>query len=127
MVLRPLLQSLRRLNEQFRLLKIGKLEMAIEENREKKQVLANLMENGYLEPALFSKESNELAAEADVLLREKDKLMRSVNGDMVKIEELQQQLRFISKGTMMTEVGDEIFLSFVEQITVLARKEVFMI
>ena len=101
--------------------------MAIEENREKKQVLANLMENGYLEPALFSKESNELAAEADVLLREKDKLMRSVNGDMVKIEELQQQLRFISKGTMMTEVGDEIFLSFVEQITVLARKEVFMI
>lgn len=43
---------------------------------------------------------------------------------MVKIEELQRLLRFTSKGTMMTEFDDEIFLSFVERITVLSRKEV---
>ena len=50
--------------------------------------------------------------------------MRSVNGDMVKIAELQRLLRFTSKGTMMTEFDDKIFLSFVERITVLSRKEV---
>lgn len=124
MVLRPLLQSLRGLNDQSRLLKIEELETAIEKNREQKQVLTNLMASGYLEPALFNKESNELAAEAEALRQEKDGLMRSVNGDMVKIEELQRLLRFTSKGTMMTEFDDEIFLSFVERITVLSRKEV---
>ena len=123
-VLRPLLQSLRGLNDQSRLLKIEELETAIEKNREQKQVLTNLMASGYLEPALFNKESNELAAEAEALRQEKDGLMRSVNGDMVKIEELQRLLRFTSKGTMMTEFDDEIFLSFVERITVLSRKEV---
>ncbi len=124
MVLRPLLQSLRGLNDQSRLLKIEELETAIEKNREQKQVLTNLMASGYLEPALFNKESNELAAEAEALRQEKDGLMRSVNGDMVKIEELQRLLRFTSKGTMMTEFDDEIFLSFAERITVLSRKEV---
>ena len=89
MVLRPLLQSLRGLNDQSRLLKIEELETAIEKNREQKQVLTNLMASGYLEPALFNKESNELAAEAEAL-----------------------------------EFDDEIFLSFVERITVLSRKEV---
>ena len=108
MVLRPLLQSLRGLNAQSRLLKIEELETAIEKNREQKQVLTNLMASGYLEPALFNKESNELAAEAEALRQEKDGLMRSVNGDMVKIEELQRLLRFTSKGTMMTEFDDEI-------------------
>ena len=100
MVLRPLLQSLRGLNDQSRLLKIEELETAIEKNREQKQVLTNLMAGGYLEPALFNKESNELAAEAEALRQEKDGLMRSA------------------------EFDDEIFLSFVERITVLSRKEV---
>src|SRR5699024_12248891 len=56
--------------------------------------------------------------------QEKEGLMRSVNGDMVKVEELQRLLRFTSKGTMLTEFDDAIFLSFVERITVLSRKEV---
>ena len=124
MVLRPLLQSLRGLNDQSRLLKIEELETAIEKNRDQKQVLTNLMASGYLEPALFNKESNELAAEEDTLRQEKDGLMRSVNGDMVKIEELQRLLRFVSKGTMLTEFDDKTFLSFAERITVLSRKEV---
>lgn len=106
------------------LLKIEELETAIEKNREQKQVLTNLMASGYLEPALFNKEINELAAEAEALLQEKEGLMRSVNGDMVKVEELQRLLRFTSKGTMLTEFEDAVFLSFVERITVLSRKEV---
>ena len=106
------------------MLKIEELETAIEKNREQKQVLTNLMASGYLEPAHFNKESNELAAEAEALRQEKDGLMRSVNGDMVKAEELQRLLRFTSKGIMLTEFDDETFLSFVERITVLSRKEV---
>ena len=84
------------------------------------------MAGGYLEPALFNKESNEPAAEVDALRQEKDGLMRSVNGDMVKIGELQLLLRFVSKESMMIEFDDDIFLSFVEQITVLSRKELVL-
>lgn len=124
MVLRPLLQSLRKANDSSRLLQIEELETAIEKNREQKQVLTNLMASGYLEPVLFNEESNELAAEAEALRREKEGLMRSVNGDMVKTEELQRLLKFVSKGNMLTEFDDEIFLSFVERIAVLSRKEV---
>ena len=84
LVLRPLLQSLRGLNDQSRLLKIEELETAIEKNREQKQVLTNLMASGYLEPALFNKESNEHCSGSGSPAAGKDGLMRSVNGDMVK-------------------------------------------
>lgn len=87
-------------------------------------MLTNLMASGYLEPALFNKESNTLAAEADALRQEKDSLMHSINGDMVKVEELQRLIKFVSKGTMLTEFDDEVFLSFVERVIVQTRTEV---
>lgn len=60
-VLRPLLQSLRGVNDKAQLLKMQELEAQIEKNMEQRQVLTSLMAGGYLEPALFSKESNVLA------------------------------------------------------------------
>ncbi len=45
-------------------------------------MLTNLMAGDYLEPALFNKENNALAAEVETLRQEKDSLIRSVNGDM---------------------------------------------
>ena len=124
MILRPLLQCLRGLNDKARLLKIEVLETAIEKNMEQRQVLTNLMVSGYLEPALFNKESNTLTVEADTLRQEKDSLVHSINGDIAKIEELQKLMKFVSKGAMQTEFIDEVFLSFVDQITVQARTEV---
>lgn len=124
MVLRPLLQSLRGLNDKERLLRIEELETAIEKNMEQRQVLTNLMASGYLEPALFNKEGNALAAETDALRQEKDGLMHSINGDMVKVEELQRLIKFVSKEAMLTEFDDEVFLSFVERVTVWTRTEV---
>lgn len=124
LVLRPLLQSLRGLDDKARLLKVGELERQIEKNMEQKQVLTNLMAGGYLEPALFNKESNSLATEAAELRQEKESLMHSISGDMEKADELQSLLKFVSKGTMLTEFDDEIFLKYVERITVQSRSEV---
>lgn len=123
-VLRPLLQSLRGQNDKELLLKIEELETSIEKNTEQRQVLTSLMASGYLEPALFNKESNELAVEADRLRQEKDSLMHSVNGEMVKNEELQKLIKFVSKGTLQTEFEEEVFCSFVKEITVYSREEV---
>lgn len=98
--------------------------MQIEKNMEQRQVLTNLMAGGYLEPAFFNKESNALEAEAEALRQEKDSLMHCLNGNMVKADELQKLLRFASKGTMLTGFDDEIFLEYVDKVTVLSRSEV---
>lgn len=66
-VLRPLLQSLRGMNDKAQLLKMQELEAQIEKNMEQRKVLTSLMTGGYLESALFNKESNALAAEAEAL------------------------------------------------------------
>ena len=87
-------------------------------------MLTNLMTGGYLEPALFNKESNSLAVESAELCQEKESQMHSISGDMEKADELQSLLKFVSKGTMLTEFDDEIFLKYVERITVQSRSEV---
>ena len=43
---------------------------------------------------------------------------------MVKVEELQRLIKFVSKGTMLTGFDDDVFLTFVERITVWTRTEV---
>lgn len=123
MVLRPLLQSLRGMNDKSQLLKMQDLELQIEKNMEQRQVLTSLMAGGYLEPALFNKESNALAVEAEALRQEKDSLMHSLNRNMVKADELQKLLRFVSKGIMMDSFDDEAFLAYVDSITIHSRSE----
>lgn len=122
-VLCPLLQSLRGMNDKSQLLKMQDLELQIEKNMEQRQVLTSLMAGGYLEPALFNKESNALATEAEALRQEKDSLMHSLNGNMVKADELQKLLRFVSRGIMMDSFDDEAFLTYVDSITIHSRSE----
>lgn len=122
-ILRPLLYSLWGVNNKERLFRIEELETQIEKNMEQRQVLTKLMTGGYLEPALFNKESNSLAVEAETLRQEKDSLIRSVSGDMQKAEELQKLLRFVSKGIMLTEFDDGAFQEYVDKVTVLSRNE----
>lgn len=123
-VLKPLLQSLRGLNDKERLLKIENLESAIEKNVEQRQVLTNLMVRGYLEPALFNKENNELVAEHESLMQEKESLVHAVNGDITKADELKKLIGFTSKKQMMTEYDDAVFLEFVNRIIVYTRTEI---
>lgn len=123
-VLSPLLRSMRGLNDKEQLLRVQALETQIEKNMEQRQVLTNLMANGYLEPALFNRESNSLTVEAEDLRQEKESLMQSLNGNMEKADKLQRLIRFAADGTMLTDFDDELFLTHVEQITVCSRQEV---
>lgn len=49
--------------------------------------------------------------------------MHSLNGNMVKADELQKLLRFVSKGVMLTGFDDEVFLAHVERITIHSRSQ----
>lgn len=123
-VLKPLLNNIKGLNDKDRLLKIEELETLIEKNMEQRQVLTSLMASGYLEPALFNKESNTLTVEAETLRKGKEDLLNSIGGDMSKAEELQNLIKFTTKKVMLSDYDDEVFLSYVERVTVLSRIEI---
>lgn len=123
-VLKPLLNNLKGLNDKDKLLKIGELETRLEKNIEQRQVLTSLMASGYLEPALFNKESNKLTLEFEMLCKEKENLLNFIGGGITKAEELQNLIKFTTKKAMLTEYDDEVFLSYVERVTVLSRTEI---
>lgn len=123
-VLKPLLRALRRMDDKDRLLRIQELEICIESNTDRKQILTNLMTTGVLEPTVFNKENTALVIEEQRLRAEKEKLMNYVGGDKTRMKELQKLMAFTSKGKMLTEFEDDTFLAFVDSITVESRAQV---
>ena len=123
-ILRPLLDGLRNQNNTESFHRIEELETKIEINMEQSQVLTGLMAKGYLEPALFNKEKNSLAAEDTRLRAEKEWLAHSVNGNLVKVEEVNLLLKFTAKSKMLTAYEDELFENYVEQIIAYSREEI---
>lgn len=123
-VLKPLLRSLRGMNDKDRLLRVQDLEMRMEENTDKKQTLTSLMAAGILEPAVFNRENNALITEEQNLRMEKEQLMTSVGGDKVRVQELQKLMAFTSKGEMLTDFDEAVFQSFVESIFVESRAKI---
>ena len=123
-ILKPLLRTLRGMDDKDRLLRIQELESKMEENTDKKQTLTSLMAARFLEPDVFNKENNALVVEEQRLRSEKEQLLNSVGSDEVKVKELQKLMAFTTKGEMLTEFEDETFLAFVDNITVESRKKI---
>ena len=80
-VLKPLLDTLRETSRTDGLGRINELESRLEKNLERRQVLMGLMAKGYLEPALFNQENNELLAEAAQMNTEKENLFYAPKGN----------------------------------------------
>ena len=123
-VLKPLLRTLRGMDDKDRLLRIQELEICIESNTDRKQILTSLMATGVLEPTVFNEENTALVVEEQRLRAEKEKLMTYVGGDKTRMKELQKLMAFTSKGKMLTEFEEDTFLAFVDSITVESRTQV---
>jgi hypothetical protein len=82
------------------------------------------MASKYLEPVLFNKENNRLTTEMELLRKEKESRIHSIGGDRTRADELQKLIRFTSKGEMLTQFDDEVFLTYVEKITVLSSADI---
>ena len=67
-------------NRKKNLLRIDEIGSKLEKNVEKQQTLRTLMARGYIEPPLFTEESNEIAREAEALTAEKNRLEKEVQG-----------------------------------------------
>lgn len=123
-IIKPLMRSLRGMDDTERLQKISDVEQKIEEITDRKQSLISFMAQGLLDADMFFEESQVVDAEEQKLLLQKEQLFNDLGNNKWRIKELQVLENFTSKSKMLTEFDDELFLAIVEKITVHNREQI---
>ena len=123
-ILKPLMRSIRGMDDKERLLQIDALERQIEENADKKQTVASLVAQGLLDAPIYNTEIHKLMAEEQELKENNDQLVNDIGGDKIKVRELQTLMEFTSKGRMITEFEDNLFDAIVDEIVVISREQI---
>ena len=121
-MLRTFVDNLRGINSTDRIRQIKNLEDRIRDNNIQQQVLAELMASGYADPGTYQDEKNMLLIEADRLVKEKESLSSYINGNLTHLTEAEKLLKFVSKARTPIAYDDELFLTYVENITVKDRE-----
>ena len=122
-VLKDLLAGIRRQNHTSSLQRIDEIEKALEDMRKRKDTLTTIMAKGYLEPAAYNKEINDLAGAAASLENERDSLMRQISGDMKKTDVLRELIAYTEKAEMLTGFDAELLDRFVDHATVVSNEK----
>lgn len=104
--------------------RIQELDKLIEKKAEQKEMLVKLMAKGYLEPALFNRESNELRMELDNYIEQKEALIQAVNGELSKVQEVSNLMKFTNKAEMIDSFDDQLYNEYVERIVVFSKTEI---
>ena len=123
-ILQALLDGVRSENHKASLLRINEIETTLDGMAERRKTLTTIMTKGYIDPAAYTQETNDLLVEAAVLEDERDRLVREINGDMHRTEALRELLKYAGKGEMLSEFDADLFERFVDHITVCSREEV---
>ena len=88
---------------------------------EKKQNVKGLYAQGIIEPVMYAKGMNDLAAEMDRLTSEKDSISYGAKADLTLIEETRELLNYTKGAPMLKDFDAEIFERFVDKIIVKDR------
>ena len=123
-VLHTLIEAIRGETHKGNLLRIDEIDQKLEKIVERRQTLTTIMTRGYLEPALFTQESNDLAAEADALTAEKEQLVKEVTGCMKMTEALNDLLRYVGHAQPSPDFDGELVERFLDHGEVRSREEV---
>ena len=123
-ILKPLLQELKVMSHADNLTQTQDIELKVEKNKEKLQVLTSLMTKGYLEPGLYNKQNNELHLETAKLKAQKEALYYSITGSMSKVSELDKLLKYVAKTKKLEGFDEEVFNWFVDKIIVFTPTEI---
>lgn len=73
--------------------KIEALEKEIDDNTSQKELLVKLMAKGYLEPALYNREKNELLMRKEKLTEQRDALIDDLNSELSKGQEVSNLIK----------------------------------
>jgi len=82
------------------------------------------MTKGYLDPALFNTQNNELKLEAARLKEQKAALLNFMAGEQSAITEAEELFKYLSRdGSIIEEFDDGLFKRFITGITVFSPTE----
>ena len=123
-VLDALLDGIRGETHKENLRRINEIDQKLEQNVERRQTLTTIMTRGYLEPALFTQESNTLAAEADVLTAEKEQLVKEISGSLHKTDALNDLIRYAGHAEPDPHFDGKLVGRFLDHAEVRSRNEV---
>ena len=123
-ILKPLLEDIGKMRKKDSLSRMKELEKLIQKNEEQREMLTKLMAKGYLEPALYTKENNELQRELRSFQDEIESIAFAMNSDYSKTFEVRELLKFTNKAQMLNDFDGELFEQYVNQIIVYSREEV---
>lgn len=104
--------------------KIDEIQQKLEKNDERQKTLAAIMVKGYLDPAVFARERNELLAEAEWLEKEKKEALRQARGDTHTAELLDDFCKLVGHSEIGSEFDGELLRRLIDHIIVHSQDEV---
>ena len=123
-VLLPYANSLKNAERTEYLDELNAIEEAFEQNRQKRQQVTQLFTRGYLDPAIYAQQNDELLKQSEQLTAQRDSITAKVSGGDKQKKALEDILRFTAGAEMQTTFADAIFTRFVHNIIVYSRTEI---
>lgn len=123
-VLLPYANSLKNAERTEYLDELNAIEEALEKNQQKRQQVTQLFTKGYLDPAIYAQQTNELRKQSEQLTVQKDVIMARVSDGDKKKKALEDILRFTAGAKMQTAFDDALFTRFVNNVIVYSRTEI---
>ena len=120
----PLLSAVHEITQKRNLQRIERLEQQLEKNAGRRQTLMEIMAKGYIEPALFTQENNDLLTEADALTAEKEQLTNEVTGSYQKADALSELTEYAKHALPSVSFDGDLVRRFLENATVVSRTEI---
>ena len=123
-VLLPYLNSIRAVERTEFLDELNAIEEAMEQNLQKRQQITQLFTKGYLDPAVYAQQNDELLKKGEQLTTQKANITARVSGGDKQKEALEDILHFTAGASMMTEFDEGLFIRFVDRVIVYSRTEI---
>lgn len=123
-VLLPYSNALKNAEKAEYLDELNALEDSLEKNLQKRQQVTQLFTRGFLAPAVYAKQTDELLKAGTRLTAEKDAIIAAISGSTKQKEALEDILRYTSGASMMTEFDEDLFTRFVDRVIVYSRTEI---
>lgn len=120
----PLIRSLENFDEEDMLLKLHKINEAIDENHRRGDVLTELMTAEIIEPVVFADERNLLAVERSNLEEQKNMLTSSIGNHEKELSECMLLLDRLKHIRITSEFNEKLFTEIIEKIIVNSREEI---
>ena len=123
-VILPYANSLKNAERTEYLDELNATEEVLELNRQKRQQVTQLFTRGYLDPAMYAQQNDELRKQSEQLTAQKDAITARVSGGDKQKKALEDILHFTAGAEMLTAFDEALFTRFVNNVIVYSRTEI---